>query len=101
VDSFYRFNPVAETSLFNFPNPFNPSTTIQYVLPETGQVRIAVYDARGALVKNLLNRSQGAGAQAVVWDGTTEAGRPAVSGVYWVRLQSPAVTQTHKVLLIR
>jgi len=101
VDSFYRFNPVVENNLFNFPNPFNPSTTIQYILPETGHVRISVYDARGSLVNTLLNQNQGAGTQTVVWDGTTEAGNPAVSGVYWVHLQSQGVTQTHKVMLIR
>jgi hypothetical protein len=70
----------------NAPNPFNPSTTIRFVLPEAGRVRLIVYDVTGRVVRTLANVQRNAGAHAVVWNGRDDVGRAAASGVYVYRL---------------
>lgn len=70
----------------NSPNPFNPATSIPFVAPEPSQVRLAVYDAKGRLVRVLLDQAMPAGRHQVTWDGTDDAGRPVVSGAYFYRL---------------
>lgn len=67
--------------LSNYPNPFNPSTTIEFTLPEAGSVRISVYDLLGREIETLVDRRMPAGTHRVRWDA---AGRPA--GVYLCRL---------------
>lgn len=70
----------------NAPNPFNPSTRLRFALTDEATVTLAVYDARGRLVRGLGARTWPAGEHAVAWDGRDEAGRGAASGVYYVRL---------------
>ena len=72
--------------LSNAPNPFNPSTRLRFALEREGTVALAVYDARGRLVRDLGARTFPAGEHAVTWNGRDEAGRAAASGVYYVRL---------------
>jgi len=74
----------------NAPNPFNPATELRFALERDGAVRLAVYDARGRLVRDFGNRAYAAGAHAVSWDGRDDAGRAAASGVYYVRLTGGA-----------
>jgi flagellar hook assembly protein FlgD len=71
----------------NRPNPFNPSTVISFELATAGEVRLAVYDSRGAVVRELVSGPRPAGAHEVRWDGRDVRGRPAGSGVYYARLQ--------------
>ena len=85
----------------NYPNPFNPSTTIRFDLPRGGDVKLAVYDARGRLVRRLVDGRLGAGPQAVLWDGTDEGGRDAASGVYLYRLEAGDIVQQRKMTLIK
>jgi hypothetical protein len=80
----------------NFPNPFNPVTVIEYELPMTQHVSIAVYDALGRKVQTLVNGVMPAGRHAVEWEGTNMA-----SGVYFYRLETTQQTVTRKMLLIR
>jgi hypothetical protein len=70
----------------NVPNPFNPSTRLQFELAAPATVELKIYDARGALVRVLTGGSFLAGAQAVVWDGRDTSGRAVASGVYHVQL---------------
>ncbi len=81
--------PAAVALLGNYPNPFNPSTHIAFELPRDMRVRLAVYDIRGSLVRQLLNEVQPAGRSEVLWDGRDTSGRPAASGVYlyWLRTE--------------
>jgi hypothetical protein len=60
----------------NYPNPFNPTTTISYDLPEQSQVTLDIYDILGKQIKTLVNQSQDAGKRIAVWDGTDNLGRP-------------------------
>jgi hypothetical protein len=84
-----------------YPNPFNPSTTITFAMEEPGRARLAIYDVKGALVKTLLDRETGAGTQSVRWNGTSDSGAPATSGVYFCRISADKRTSTKKVLLLR
>lgn len=90
--------------LQNCPNPFNPSTTIGYTIPdgtETLQVRLFVYDIRGRLVRILADNRHGPGHFQVHWDGRDDRGQPVASGVYLYRFETDNFASTRKMLLIR
>jgi hypothetical protein len=92
----------AEFSLSqNFPNPFNPSTTIHYQLLMNSDVRLTIYNMLGQRVKTLLQARQPAGSYAVQWNGTNDAGAPVASGVYFYRLRAEGFVQTRKLLVVR
>ncbi len=94
--------PVARFALEqNHPNPFNPVTTIRFTMPASGQVKVAVYDANGRLVKTLLDEVRSSGPNAVEWDGTNSAGRSVGSGVYFYRLSAGNLVQTRKMTLLK
>ncbi len=80
----------------NFPNPFNPTTTIRYQLPHSGQVSLNVYNALGQKVAELINRSQQAGYYSVQIDA-----RHFASGVYFYKLVSGKFVQMRKMLLLK
>ncbi len=84
-----------------FPTPFNAEVTIPFVLAEAGPVRLAVYNLMGQPVRVLADGWLTAGAHRVRWDGRTDAGVEAASGVYWAVLQAGDVVQTAKLALIR
>jgi flagellar hook assembly protein FlgD len=75
----------------NFPNPFNPSTTIRYALPMQAQVTLKVYNMLGQEVTTLVNTQQTGGYYTAVWDGTTRFGSHVSSGVYTYRLDATAI----------
>lgn len=79
----------------NYPNPFNPTTTIQYSLPETGSVKLIIFDIRGKEVRTLLDTNKLAGIYEVQWNGMDQAGNLVSTGVYFCRLQvvDPSVAQ--------
>jgi hypothetical protein len=85
----------------NYPNPFNPSTKISYQLPESGSVKLEIYNLKGQRVKTLVNESQESGYHSVNWNGTDEKGRSVASGVYFYRLSSPAKTSSKRMLLMK
>ncbi|NKB68930.1 MAG: T9SS type A sorting domain-containing protein [Candidatus Latescibacteria bacterium] len=88
--------------LANYPNPFNPRTTISYQLASRQPVRLVVYNNLGQVVRTLVDREQEAGIYQAVWDGRDEGGREAASGVYLVRLQAGAeYAQTRQMALVR
>ena len=70
----------------NFPNPFNPSTTIAYDLVQAGEVALDVYDTLGQRVARLFAGSQAAGNYSVSWDGRDAQGNVVSSGIYFYRL---------------
>ncbi len=80
----------------NYPNPFNPTTELRYDLPEDGFVSIVVYNTLGREVDRLVDEYQGAGQYRVVW-----VAKEHPSGVYFVRMQSDAFSQTRKMMLIK
>ena len=72
----------------NFPNPFNPSTSIQYQLLEAGFVTLEVFDVNGRKIKTLINSQQNAGYKTVMWNGTNDAGMPVSTGMYIYSVRS-------------
>jgi len=88
----------------NRPNPFNPGTTIEYFLPAgTGwlQVRLDVFDLRGALVAGLVDEIQSGGRYSVSWDGADRRGKPLPSGVYFYRLQAGDFSAVRKMVMVK
>ena len=86
----------------NRPNPFNPSTTISFSLPEACEVRLEVYDVSGRLVARLVDgRKLGAGAHEADWNGRDVSGGTAASGVYIYRLIAGKETISKKMVLLR
>lgn len=85
----------------NSPNPFNPHTTIQYDLSTASDVRLAVYNMSGALVRVLHEGPAAKGSHSVMWDGHNDAGQPVGSGVYLCRLVSGHSHLTKKLALVR
>ncbi len=85
----------------NYPNPFNPSTTIRFDLPKAGHVRLDIYDVAGRLVRTLIDGNRTASAQAEIWDGTDNGGRAVSSGVYYYRVRTETSSATAKMLLLK
>jgi hypothetical protein len=86
----------------NFPNPFNPTTTIRYAAPAAGgHVELTVFDAGGRLVRTLVSGHQTNGEKTVVWDGRNDTGAPVASGVYFYRLAVGEVHLTRKLVLLK
>jgi len=84
----------------NVPNPFNPTTTIEFTLASPMRVSLDVYDVAGRLVTKLLD-GPAAGRRVVTWNGLDDAGRPVNSGVYFYRLVAGSVIETRKMLLLK
>jgi hypothetical protein len=85
----------------NYPNPFNPMTTISFDLAKPGHVRVAIYDISGRLVRTLVSEDRAAGSHAVIWDGANEAGGRAASGQYLYRVTTDSHDVTRKMLMVK
>jgi len=85
----------------NFPNPFNPITTLRYDIPNDGLVNITIYDMMGRIVKTLLNSSQTAGFKSVKWNATNENNEPVSAGLYLYTIQVGELRQTNKMVLLK
>ncbi len=87
--------------LQNYPNPFNPSTSIRYFLAVASIVEISIYDISGMRIQTIIHKQQNAGWHDASWDGETNTGQPAVSGIYFYRLTTARKTTVKKMVLIR
>lgn len=91
----------------NYPNPFNPSTIIEYALPEPSRVRLSVFNVLGQEVARLINGTVEAGNQSIIWQATDASGRLLSSGVYLYSLRATSLTsgkelnQVRKMLLLK
>ena len=85
----------------NYPNPFNPQTTIEFELPRHDFVRLEIYSVSGAKIKTLATRFYPAGRSRVVWDGTLQNGLPAPSGVYLCRFSTASFDKIRSIVLLR
>jgi len=86
----------------NAPNPFNPTTTVRYVLAEDAHVRLEVFDVTGARCRVLFDAVQTAGGYAISWDGLTDDGHAAASGVFWIRMSTKSgFKDATKIVLVR
>jgi hypothetical protein len=85
----------------NFPNPFNPSTTVTYSVPKSGQVNVMVYDLLGNHVKTLVNEVQEPGRYEVKWNATNAQGQVVPTGNYILKMVAGDFTQTRKMTLLK
>ena len=88
VEMLLQTRPAAFTLTSNYPNPFNPATTIQYALPQAADVELTVYNVVGQVVRTLVAEHQSAGRYLVTWDATDDSGHSLSSGLYFYRLQA-------------
>tara|TARA_B100000315_G_scaffold168186_1_gene156728 strand:- start:12 stop:917 length:906 start_codon:yes stop_codon:yes gene_type:complete len=85
----------------NYPNPFNPLTTLRYDLPENAMVNITIYDMLGREIKTLVNATQDAGFKSVQWDATNDYGKPVSAGIYLYQIQAGEFVQTKKMVFLK
>ncbi|MBN2356802.1 T9SS type A sorting domain-containing protein [candidate division KSB1 bacterium] len=85
----------------NYPNPFNALTKIEFVLANSGEVRLSIYNTLGQMIRSLLSQPMSAGAHEVTWDGLDEKGQAVPSGVYFYMLQVNDFQQICKMQVIR
>ena len=96
-----RIDNFSLNNIYNYPNPFNPITTLRYDLPEDAFVRITVYDMLGKVVSNLLNTNQSSGNKSVQWNATNNQGQPVSAGLYLYTIQAGNFRQTKKMVLLK
>ncbi|MFC1629523.1 FlgD immunoglobulin-like domain containing protein, partial [Gemmatimonadota bacterium] len=87
--------------LQNYPNPFNGQTTIRFQLPSRQKVSLHIFNVRGQLVRTLLDEEMEGGYHKVAWDGRTESGRTAASGIYIYLIQAGRDKQSRKLTIIK
>jgi len=94
--------PRAPAALFqNFPNPFNPSTTIRWYLPDTRRAVVEIFDVGGRHVSTVFDGRSEAGFNTTVWDGTRSGGGPVSSGVYFYRIKAGDFERAMKMVVVR
>ena len=89
------------TQISNYPNPFNPSTTIKLELAEAGKTELAVYNIKGQKVKTLIDCKTVPGTYECIWYGKDEKGKPVSSGQYVVKLLKDGKETATKILLLK
>ncbi len=93
--------PAAFALVGNYPNPFNPATTIRFALAEPAAVRLAIYQIDGRLVTTLVDEVRAAGEHGVVWRGQDDLGRGVASGTYFCRFEAGSYREVRKLTLMK
>ncbi len=94
--------PAAQTALTgNYPNPFNPSTQINFSLAEAGEVEIQIFNPKGQLVRTLVSGKLPAGSHSTAWDGRDDRQASVSSGVYFYRMHSGKYSSTRKMVMMK
>ena len=101
LDDEGRHLPVTTALLENYPNPFNPSTTIRYALSEDSHVALKVYNMLGQLVATLVDEPQSEGYESVVWSGQNDLRAGVASGIYIYRISAGRFSATKRMLLLK
>ena len=90
-----------ELTLRASPNPFNPRTTLSFVNPVPGEVKLEIFDARGRRVRSLLNETAPAGERSIQWDGKDDRGQTLSTGLYFARVEAAGEASTRKVMVLK
>jgi parallel beta-helix repeat protein len=85
----------------NYPNPFNPNTTISFGMKEAGYVKVTVFNSRGQVVRTLVAAKKDAGYNQVVWNGRDDKNHALASGMYFYRMEANGFAETKKALLMK
>jgi len=89
------------STLTNYPNPFNPETTISFITPREGSTKLSVFNIKGQKLITLHNGLLREGHHRIVWNGLDEKGTAVSSGIYFVRVEMNGISQTHKMILMK
>jgi flagellar hook assembly protein FlgD len=84
-----------------FPNPFNPTAHVSFVLPEKGLVDVVIYNVAGERVRSLMHETREEGPHLVLWSGNNDTGQQVAAGVYWVRMVYANETLVQKMVLVQ
>jgi hypothetical protein len=98
-DDLVIFQP--DVDIYNYPNPFNPSTTIEFSLSHCGYVTIEIFNIRGQKVKTLVNEEMLSGEHRIIWNGKDDKGRQLPSGIYLYKLATDYEVVTRKMMLLK
>ena len=90
-----------EFSASNHPNPFNPSTSIEFKLPTEGKLTLKIFDVLGREIVTLIDAQKQSGSYTIDWDGRNSFGNQVASGVYFYRIQFENQIINKKMLLVR
>ncbi len=94
--------PVSNSlSLSNYPNPFNPNTTFSFILPQTGDTKLCIYNIKGQKVKTLTHAKLVQGYHSLVWNSCDDKGKPLASGLYFAKLEQGTQVIVHKLMLLK
>ena len=85
----------------NYPNPFNPETTIEFTLSNSGHVRMDIFNIRGSLVRTLVNNEMNQGVQSVVWNGKDSKGQQVGSGIYFYQMKTSEYSSIKRMVLMK
>jgi flagellar hook capping protein FlgD len=91
----------ANATISNYPNPFNPVTTIEMNLAVAGQANLNIFNTKGQLVKTLVNDVLDAGVNYATWNGTDNNDTPVTSGIYFYQLETGSQTTTRKMIMLK
>jgi len=93
--------PKQSQLLPNYPNPFNPSTVVQFQLEKFGPVKISIIDILGKEVVTLLNKKLDSGNHSLLWNGKDSNGKSVESGIYFIRMHTGEKIRTKKITLVK
>ncbi len=93
--------PSATILYGNYPNPFNPETTVTFGLSESSEIELNIYDMKGSLVRTLAEGTYKAGNHSINWDGKNGRGYSLSSGIYYISLKAGGRTFVHKSLMVK
>jgi len=93
--------PVVTSLEKNYPNPFNPVTSIDYSLHKNDRVKIVIFNAKGQIVKTLVNEEQAIGNYSVIWKGIDDNSHAVSSGIYFYKMQTSSYSKINKMILMK
>ncbi len=91
----------AHISLKNYPNPFNPITTISFEVPKNDMISLEIFNLKGELVKTLIKRNVSKGIHRIIWNGRNKKGQKVKSGIYFIKLQTSGKVISQKIILLK
>ena len=92
---------ILKNTLRNYPNPFNPETTISFIASRPGRVKLKIYNLKGQLVQTLYDDSLQEGYHSFPWNGRDEHGLAVSSGIHFARIEMNGEIQVHKMMLVK
>lgn len=101
VSSEFMTTPKSQVKLRNYPNPFNPTTTISFDLPQPGAAKLEIYNVRGELVRVLTEEMFASGEHQIAWDGKDKNNLPVSSGVYFCSLKYCNTNKINRMVLMK